>query len=300
MLSIRQLEVFCEVILRGSISGAAASLGVAQPSVSNTIRRLEDVLGVKLFKRTGTRLQPTAMGNQVFEVVYPSLSALDQLTSTVMEVAAGSHATFRLGVSPSVSNALGPKALALFAAKHPETKLRMDTLSLSQIRDYLLMSEGNCAVTIFPVEDPAIRSVRISSIPVVCVLPKEHPLAGRQSLCVEDFARERLVFFHPNTPHGALVKQMFLDAGITPRVSIETRFAESAPHLMRAGFGLALMDHLSSLGIHDPEVRVLPIDGGPVQPVLLHHRTDSEHQPDLILMLECLRRTVRALGLPDS
>jgi DNA-binding transcriptional LysR family regulator len=300
LLSFRQLEVFRAVMIKGSISAAAKQLGIAQPTVTNTIRRLEDVLSTSLFTRAGARLKPTAVARQVFEATATPMSAFERLSETIIEVVNGQHSTFRMGVSPSVSQALGPRSLALFARKKPQTKLRMDTLSMAQNRDYLWLAEGNCTVTIFPVDHPGIASFRVSSIGMVCVVPKDHFLAAQDSVSVQDIAEEPLIFFHPNTPHGKLVRQIFLDAGIQPNISIETRFAETAPHLMREGFGIALQDELTGLGVRNPELKVLPILGTLRQPVLFHCHTDHCADDDVLTALDCVRKAIVELDFPDE
>lgn len=287
-------------MVNGSISAAANQLGIAQPTVTNTIRRLEDVLDTTLFDRTGARLKPTTIARQVFEASTTTMSAFERLSETVLEVVRGQHSTFRMGVSPSVSQALGPRALALFAKQRPEAKLRMDTLSMLQNRDYLWLSEGNCTVTIFPLDHPGITSFRVSSIGMVCVVPDDHALAAKPSVSVHDLADEPLIFFHPNTPHGKLVRQIFHDAGLTPNISVETRFAETAPHLMREGFGIALQDELTGLGVRSPGYRVIPISETLRQPVLFHCHSNQQNDPDVITALKCVRQAVNELGFPDE
>lgn len=300
MLSFRQLEVFRAVMINGSISAAAHQLGIAQPTVTNTIRRLEDVLDTMLFDRSGARLKPTPVARQVFDASTPSISLLERLSDTVMEVVRGQHNTFRMGVSPSISQALAPRSLALFAKRRPDTKLRMDTLSMMQNRDYLWLAEGNCTVTIFPLDHPGITSFRVSSVGMVCVVPEDHELAGQQSVSVHDIAAEPLIFFHPNTPHGKLVRQVFQDAGLQPNISIETRFAETAPHLMREGFGIALQDELTGLGVRTPELKVLPLSATLRQPVLFHCHTHHSDDADILTALECVRQAITELGFPDE
>lgn len=300
MLSFRQLEVFRSVMINGSISAAANQLGIAQPTVTNTIRRLEDVLDTTLFDRSGARLKPTTVARQVFEACAPSMSAFERLSDTVIEVVRGQQSTFRMGVSPSVSQALAPRSLALFAKRRPGTKLRMDTLSMLQNRDYLWLAEGNCTVTIFPLEYPGITSFRISSVGMVCVVPNDHPLAGQDSVSIHDIADEPLIFFHPNTPHGKLVRQIFQDAGLQPNISIETRFAETAPHLMREGFGIALQEELTALGVQAPGLKVLPLSATPRQPVLFHCHTHHCEDTDIRTALDCVRQAIAELGFPDE
>ncbi|QPM90886.1 hypothetical protein PSAL_021280 [Pseudooceanicola algae] len=285
-------------MLTGSISGAAQQLGIAQPTVTNTVRRLEDVLSVQLFNRSGARLRPTALARQIFDVAAPSMTAFEQITDRVNEMVQGKGTMFRLGVSPSVSQALGPRCLSIFRKRRPEMNLRMDTLSMKQNRDYLWMAEGNCTVTIFPLDDPGITSFRISSAGMVCVVPSEHPLARKSELTVHDIAEEPLIFFHRNTPHGELVRKIFESAGIEPNISIETRFAESAPHLMREGFGIALQDELSAFGVTNPALSVRPLAGTERQPILLHCRSDNVDDIEVREARRCLLQAAQELGLP--
>lgn len=296
----RQLEVFRAVMLTGSISSAANQLGIAQPTVTASIQRLEDVLGVSLFDRSGARIKPTTMARQIFELTAPSMSAFEQVSQTIREIVRGSHSTFRMGVSPSVSQTLGPRTLSLFRRAQPLATLRMDTLSMRQNRDYLWLAEGNCSVTIFPLDEPAISSFRISSAGMVCVVPVDHPLAGREEVSVLDIADEPLIFFHPNTPHGKLVREVFSAAKIEPKISIETRFAETAPHLMREGFGIALQDELSALGMLDPAFKVVRLAGTPKQPILMHCRSDNAGDEQILLAYQCLIEAAVQLGFPDE
>jgi len=297
MLSFRQLEVFRAVIVGGSISAASQQLGIAQPTVTKMIRRLEDILDVELFDRSGGRLTPTRVAQQIFEVVNPSIAGMEQLSTTIRDIAGGREATFRLGVSPSVSQALAPKALAHFARRNPGVRLRMDTLSLKQTHDYLWLAEGDCAVTIFPVEDPRIVSSTIAWITMVCLIPADHPLAGQETVSISDIAEEPLVFFHPNTPHGLLVKQMFHARNIEPNIAIETRFAETAQHLMHEGFGIAMADELTAKGIRDENIRVVPLAGAPWLAVLLHHHKDIGSRFSVDLLRECLLEAAADLNL---
>ncbi|MGX1100529.1 LysR family transcriptional regulator [Amorphus sp. MBR-141] len=300
MLSFRQLEIFRSVMVCGSISAAAQQLNIAQPTVTNTIKRLEDILKVELFDRSGGRLAPTRTARQIYEVIQPSIVSMEQLSLTVQEIASGRHMMVRLGVSPSVSQALAPRALKHLAELNPGVKLRMDTLSLKQIKDYLWLSEGDCAVTIFPLDDGFIVSQKITEISLVCLIPRDHRLADKSAVTIADIADEELVFFHPNTPHGQMVKDMFASLKITPKIAIETRFAESAVNLLRVGFGIAIADELTSKGVRGDDVRIVPLAGGPRLPVLLHHHR-NHGSPQLIAMVRgCLERATRELGLAQA
>ncbi len=297
MISFRQLEVFRAVMLTGSISSAAHQLGIAQPTVTNTIRRFEDVLGAVLFDRTGARLKPTIVARQIFKVVNPSMAGFDHLTDQISQIVQGTLASFGIGVSPSVSQGLAPRALAHFAAQKPDTRLRMDTLARLHYTEYLWLAEGDCTVTIIPSQDPAIITHQVAEFTLVCVVPADHRLARRSSVTITDIARERLIAFHPAAPLDPALKTMFSDAGLVPDVSVETRFAMTAPHLMREGFGIAVIDELSALGIRDPDLRIIPLDDAPYRPVLLNYLGENAVEPDLALIHTCLTQAAAEFGV---
>ena len=296
MLSFRQLEVFRAVMLTGSISAAAHQLGIAQPTVTNTVRRLEDVLGALLFDRSGARLRPTALARQVFKVVNPSLAGFDHLTDQIAQIVRGHLASFGMGVSPSVSQGLAPRALKHFAVDRPDVRIRMDTLARLHYTEYLWLAEGDCTVTIIRPDDPAIISHEIAAYSLVVVLTADHRLARRDSVAIQDIAAERLIAFHPVAPLDPMLRAMFAAEGLVPNVSVETRFAMTGPHLMREGFGIAVIDELSALGIHDPALRVLPLEGAPSQPVLLNYLRDNSVEPDIALIRRHLIRAAEELG----
>lgn len=297
MLSFRQLEVFRAVMLSGSISGAAERLNISQPTVTSTLRRFEDVLGVSLFDRSSPRLKPTATAQRVFEVVAPSISSFEKLSDSVLAAARGENARFYLGVSPSVSQRLAPRALRKFANERPDTRLRMDTLSMAQNRDYLWMAEGSATVTIFAIEEAGLVTFPVATIAIVCLLPADHRLAGRDAVSIRDLDREPLVYFHPRTPHLKVIVPMFKAAGIEPQIAIENRFAEASAALVREGFGISLLDGLTGHSVIDPALTVLPLVDSPELLVQMHCRSDFRDEQDVQLMLRSLRAAAAEMGL---
>ena len=84
--SVQQLTYFLASVQHGSFAAAAQSLYIAQPSLSDQIRRLEAVLGVRLFTRTNRRLQLTDAGRMVVPWARRVLADLDELTSAVRDI----------------------------------------------------------------------------------------------------------------------------------------------------------------------------------------------------------------------
>ena len=82
---LRQLRAFCQVARLSSITQAAESLGVSQPSVSIQIRELENELETVLFDRSGSGIALTRAGKRLFELAEPLVQRMDELSVTLME-----------------------------------------------------------------------------------------------------------------------------------------------------------------------------------------------------------------------
>lgn len=113
-LDPRALIVFSQVCLSGSISGAARTLGVSQPSVSQTIALLEDRLGVHLLKRTSTGIVLTREGEALRSKAAALSMVLRDARETVERASNGVGGPIRIGGTPGALVSLMPRALRVF------------------------------------------------------------------------------------------------------------------------------------------------------------------------------------------
>lgn len=280
----RQLAAFRAVMISGSVSGGARAIGLSQPAVSAVIRRLEDVIGVPLFERAGNRIVPTVEAQRVFAEVQLVFGQFDRLAESIRAIARGERGYFRLGVSPSVSRTLVPRALARLKQRHPDLRCFYDSLTRDRIADYLCLGEGECVVTIAPVDNPAVRAERLGAGRLVCVLPVGHRLAGRRTLRPADIAGEPLVSFEAGTVHGELIDRLYEAAGAERRTQMFVRSTEMAIAFVAEGFGVAILDGFSAMGCKAFGLVALPMAGSAPIPVFLQwcsFRSRSALVPEL-------------------
>ncbi|WP_159998793.1 LysR substrate-binding domain-containing protein [Roseomonas sp. 18066] len=254
MLTLRQIEVLRAVLQAGSLAGAARGLGIAQPTVTRIVRRMEDVLGLALFDRSGGRLHPTAEARRMLGEIDRAYDALRHAVDDAARRARLGAARFEVGVSPSLGRALVPQALAGLLRATPGLALRLDVLSVSQVGPYLTEGTGEVAVTLFPVQQAGIHSQRIGQGRLVALVPRGSPLADRPRLAPADFAGQPLAVFDPHSVHGRMIEGFLGD--VTPGARHLVRFAESAAALAEAGIAVALIDAFSAMAIRGGQVAV--------------------------------------------
>lgn len=296
LLTLRQIEVFRAVMRARSMIGAARELGIAQPTVTKTVRRIEDVCAFALFDRHAGRLTPTAEAHRLLGEVDLAFDQLEGALARALRLARADTGSLRLGASPSVGRVLIPRAGAALLEQHPGLSLHLDILSVSQVMDYLLSGQGESAVTLFPILHAGIRSVAVGGAPAIAVCPRDWPLAAQPRLAPTALADVPLIVFEPQSVHGQVVDAVLRDGGVVPNRTHVARFAETAIGLAEAGLGLAIVDRFSALAADRNRVALLPLDHPAGYEVFLHRHVERARSHLLQHFEIALRAEIAAVG----
>ena len=132
-MTIQQLEYFLAAVDAGSFSQAAERLRMAQPSLSEQVRRLEAELGVPLFTRVGRGLSPTEAGVTLRPHAERTLAAAEAARESVVAVRElrGGIATF--GTWGTARHYPGTDIVAEFRRRHPEVRVRLVGQNSSEV-----------------------------------------------------------------------------------------------------------------------------------------------------------------------
>lgn len=292
-LSLRQLEVFHAVFSTRSITAASGHLRVSQPTLSRTVRRIEDVLSVALFHRTSAGLMPTIEAQLIYNEVDGLMRRLDGLGERIKQIASGGVGPFRMGATASAARGLVPRALSEIACVAPGTELFMDVLPVDQIEEYLLAGTGQCVVTMAAVDHPMLSSVVLGRGRLVAAVPVGHPLAARHALSAPDLNGVDVISFQVDGPHQRAIRQFLDMANVVPNTRAVVRFANSAIALAAENMGIALVDSFTIMGPVGASVVVVPLNKAPRFDLYLQwnpNRPISGHVDKLRMATETLLR----------
>ena len=117
-MELQQLKYFLVLAKSENVTKAAASLHIAQPALSQSIKRLETELGVQLFQRTGRRLHLNEAGRFFEEKVAPLMQTLDALPRQVQDISGMVKRTVR--VSALSASQLSTEIIIAYRELHPE------------------------------------------------------------------------------------------------------------------------------------------------------------------------------------
>ncbi|MBN3857529.1 LysR family transcriptional regulator [Paraburkholderia sp. Ac-20340] len=201
MESIRVLKYFLAIVDAGSVTGAAAQLGMAQPALSQAITRLEADLGVKLLARTRRGAALTPAGEAIAEDIRVSVSRLDAAEKRARDIGAQRGGRLIIGFASAALFQVMPKAIAALRAAVPNVELTLREMSNAEQASALESGEIDIGLLHTPVAVRGqMREKLIVREKLLAVVQASHPLGADGKLGLEDLARIGLVWF----PHGQL------------------------------------------------------------------------------------------------
>ena len=179
----------------GSFSKAAKALGIAQPTLSKSIARLEDELGVKLFDRSGWRAQMTPMGEFLVGQAEHLVDEATRLDRNIQLIARGEIGEVKIGLGPALKTRFMPRLAATILRRHPNLRLTImseDAVELlggvkSGAFDLVLLANGPV------VGDRGLISFDVMEEPGVAVACAGHPLTRRSRISIAEFAEHPIV-----------------------------------------------------------------------------------------------------------
>jgi len=262
-MNLRQIEVFRAIMITGSVSDAARLLHVSAPAVSRVLSHAESRLDFPLFERIKGRLYPTEEARRLhheIELVYRGVQRIDRLTH---ELAERRHGMLSIVTSPSIGQTLVPLAIARFNERYPSVRVHFHCLSYQLLKERLLSRQSQVGVSILPVDHPSLSTTPIAKGRLLCICPRRHPLAPRESVTPRDLHPYPLITYPPDTPFGARIEQLFAKSNEILKVAMEVGSPQNACSLVNAGAGIALVDEFSLQAWPAPGFAVIPVSDAP-------------------------------------
>jgi len=280
---LRHLAALEAVVAEGSFARAAARLGYTQSALSQQIRALERIVGMRLVDRSAGRrpLGPTDAGALLLrhaERVVASLRAADADLDALRQGAAGS---LRVGTFQTVGTGILPALLASLAHEHPDIEVSLvEAIRTERLVELVETGGVDVSFIVLPAGAEPLETTPVMDDPWTLVVPADSPLAGRRApVTLEELAELTLVTYRyalPYDPEGHLRL-----LGVEPRILLRTDETATVLGLVAAGVASAILPWLV-VDDADPRVSVARIDHllAPRRIGLMWHR-ERYHSPAL-------------------
>jgi DNA-binding transcriptional LysR family regulator len=248
MLNVARLKVLDEVARRGSFSAAAEALDYTQSAISQQIAALESEAGMTLLQRHPRGVSLTAAGQTLVGHAEGILARLESAEAALGAIAGLRGGRLRMASFPTAGATLMPLAIAGFRARHPDVELTLAEGEPEQIAPRLRAGEIDLALLFeFGAAAGADELTRVELLedPLYLALPREHRLAKRRKLRLEDLREEAWVQTSSASSCARHVVRSCHAAGFEPNVAFESDDYQTVQGLVAAGVGVALIPELA-------------------------------------------------------
>jgi len=241
-IELRHLRYFLAVAETLHFSKAAHRLGMAQPPLSQQIKRLEQLVGHRLFDRTTRGVKLTLAGQLLADRARSTLEKVQDDLQQVRRLGRGEEGTLTVGFSGSVMFAELPAAIESYRRRYPKVELRLRELpTYAQIPALL---DGTLDLALMRDGDPTegIQMTTMFKEPYIAVLPEGHALARKRSLRVGDLRDQPFILFARRM--GALAFDRTMACcernGFRPNIVQDAPQWPTLVRLVAAGLGVSL------------------------------------------------------------
>ena len=164
-------------------------LNVSSPGISRVMKHAESMLKLRLFVRRNGRYFPTPEARDIFAQINGVYEKVDDLQYVIERLRRGADTALRIASVPSIANVMVPRAIAGLRKRFPNLLIDVDILKIEEAVDYLLLGRGELVVLSHQYEHPALAFEPLARGHLLCIVPRDHPLAAYESVTPEEIVK---------------------------------------------------------------------------------------------------------------
>jgi DNA-binding transcriptional LysR family regulator len=237
-MELLQLQYFLAVARLEHMTEAARNLHVTQSSLSRTIQRLEEDLGVPLFDRVGRKLRLNEFGSRFLRRAERALFELEQGKQELNDLSSIEQGTLELAVTTASTL---PNILREFRKKRPDIHFHVQMLTTQEMVTLLDRGEVDYCLSSPPIEGDDIECQIVFRDPILVAVPKGHRLANRSSISLIELRNESFVGVKRGYGTRDLIDSVCQSVGFVPKYVYEGDEPARLSTLVEAEIGLAFI-----------------------------------------------------------
>ncbi|WP_346124920.1 LysR family transcriptional regulator [Nonomuraea roseola] len=287
---MNQLEVLVKVVESKGFSGAAKSLYMSQPAVSNHIRNLERSLGVQLVHRTSHGARPTPAGEVVVEHAHRVFEILDSLERVVADYRGLEGGQLVLAGTTTLGTYLLPRLLSDFSHRAPKVSCQIRVGNEEAVESWLLRGEVALGLCVDTPRDDQLMAQEMFVESMVLVAEPGSPLVGR-ALTPADLADQRFLMRESGSASRRLQESALRTWGLESAEQWDMWGPDTLKQAVGQGLGISLLsEHAVRQETESGNLAALTvIPAPPTRTVSLVRRIDRVLTPPEEAFVELVR-----------
>ena len=247
-MNLHQFRFVQEAARRNlNLTEAAKALHTSQPGVSKAIIELEEELGIDIFARHGKRLKRiTEPGQHVLRSIELIMREVGNLKRIGEQFSAEDSGTLSIATTHTQARYVLPVPVAKLREAYPKVNVSLHQGAPDQVARMLIDEVAEIGIA----TESLSNYTELLTLPCyewqhVLVLPKDHPLATKERLTLEDIAAEPIITYHPSFTGRTRVDHAFAQRHLTPRIALEAIDSDVIKTYVRLGLGLGIVAEMA-------------------------------------------------------
>ncbi|RBP39064.1 LysR family hydrogen peroxide-inducible transcriptional activator [Roseimicrobium gellanilyticum] len=292
-MELHQLRYLTAVARTGNFSRAAEQCHVSQPSLSQQIQKLEEELGCRLFTRLKREAVPTEAGKALLLRATRILAEVDAAQRDADNAAVGQvRGTVNVGVLPTIAPHLLPAVMKRMRAELPAVQVIVHETTTTNLLAQAGACELDFAILSLPITDERFVIETLFSEELLLAVPKDHELATRGEVRLEDVEQEPFILLQEGHCLGDQALRFCDRHRCHPPVIFRTAQLETIQALVAAGVGVSLIPNMACKSGRATEPTYLSLAGKrPERAIAVIWRKEQHLSRAAAALLEVLRKT---------
>ena len=244
-ITLTQLRSFLAVLRTGSVTDAADSLVVTQPSVSAALSALSRELGIELTERVGRSVRPSAAGRAFAPYAADVIGLLEQGTRAAREAADATAREVRVSAVTTAGEHIVPALMEAFGARHPDIALSVDVGNRERVFERIRSRASDIAIAGRPPRDGGIVGIPFIDNPVVLIAAPSDPLVRAEEVSVAELGTRPWLLREEGSGTRAMTEEFLARHDLHPEI-LTLGSNGAIKQTARAGLGISLQSRLAA------------------------------------------------------
>lgn len=238
--TLHQLKVFETVARNGSFTRAAEELLITQPTVSSQVKQLTKSIGLPLFEQIGKSLYLTDAGKELLLTCQDIFEKLDNFEIKIADLKGTKQGQLNLAVITTAKYFV-PRILGSFCQNYPGIDVALKVINHQEIQQRMLANRDDLYVVSNPPSEIDLNSKSFLDNPLVVVARKDHPLAGRRNIRLEELNEQPFIMRELGSGTRDAIVKLFAKNDVAVKVKLELGSNEAIKQAIAGGLGISIL-----------------------------------------------------------
>lgn len=238
--TLRQLEILLAVHQAGSISGAAESLFLTQPTISMQLKKLAEAIDMPLYNLVGRKIVFTEAGLELVASAKQVLEEFGRLEMILANLRGLKAGELKLAVV-TTSKYFIPHLLGPFCERYPQVDVRLKVGNRQQIIDRLRSGDDDFCVFSHPPEQIDCERIEFLGNPLVAIAHADHPLGRKKQMCWQDIEQEPFLMREPGSGTRYAIEEFMRKQHCTLNARMTIESNEAIKHAVMSRLGISIL-----------------------------------------------------------